>query len=232
MSPGKGPKRPLPTAVPSEDLQSRSIIGWRNVIVLAASHNPSIFTPDFLQAKRIVPKTWATKQALITRTAASVQYESGVRLNVDFNRLEIKFEEQAPVTANSEIYGICAKLIRILPHVPYTGFGFNWSIIVNQANAGSWMIDHFLKQSDWQWQGTDVASIDMKLQYRMDNATSSISLQPGKMQVPDEEEVSVIVANINLHFSISTIKDIDSALSKWSSYQSLVLSQLSFLLDR
>ena len=167
-----------------------------SVTILAKSHNPSIINGDFLVMHNIVPEEWAVVETTVTPVLAVVQYANGVKLQEDEHRLQIVENCDLPFGeyASDRLPDIASSYVEILPHVPYRGLGFNYTVSVIRQDPSRWINERFLKFDPWdkEFRMMPRFSVDMG------GATLNLSMHSQGVSSKDSSRESVIV-DCNLH---------------------------------
>lgn len=168
-----------------------------SVVILAKSHNPSIINRDFLAMHDIVPKEWDVIETTVTPMLAVVQYANGIGLQEDEHRLQIVENCDLPFGeyASNRLRDLASSYVKILPHVPYSGLGFNYTVSVIRQDPSRWINERFLKFDPWdkEFHMMPRFSVDMS------EATLNLSMHSQKVSRKGSSQESVIV-DCNLHY--------------------------------
>ena len=119
---------------------SRKLLQF-SIVVLATDHNPTILNPDFLRLQEIVPADWGWDLAsppITTPPFATVQYESGVSISVESNKLQVA-DNKITEPTESKIIAMVKRYVAVIPHVRYTAVGINFRSAVELDDANAYL---------------------------------------------------------------------------------------------
>lgn len=198
-------------------------------MLAARTHNPSIINPDFLERTGIVAPEWGLKLApdpISTPPLSQVAYEGGIRVFCDPGKVQIIDERNDIAPETSKVMAIAAAYVRVLPHVPYTAVGINFTASFERSDARAHLTDQFLKAGPWC---EDLDSIGLRLHYHVSSALLRLSLEVADVVDASIDETATkpaIIADANYHHERGELSDntaIDAAINsfpqRWLDFQ-------------
>lgn len=174
-----------------------------SIVVIGQDHNPTILNPDFLQIQNIVPKEWGwkiSKQPITVPPFAIVQYDNGVSITVEQNKLQVS-ENKTNDPTTSKIAEVVRQYVKVLPYVHYTAVGINFHNIIDIQDP-KYLKERFLKQGSWDSSSRPVDAVGLKLVYPLSGGRIVLSLDSGEADRKTEgglEKSQVVLAKINFH---------------------------------
>lgn len=168
-----------------------------SVVIVAEYHNPSILNKDFLVMHKIVPKEWNVVETAVTPLLTVIRYENGIRLQEDESRLHVAEQCDLPFReyTGEQLPNLASSYAQILPHVPYRGLGFNYTISVIRQDPNKWINDRFLKFNPWDKDFHMMPRFSVSL----GGATLNLSIHGEKVSRKGSSQKSVVV-DCNLHY--------------------------------
>lgn len=211
-----------------------------SIVVLATDHNPTILNPDFLQLQKIVPKDWEWELAsppITTPPFSTVQYESGVSISVESNKLQV-VDNKVSEPTESKIVALVKRYVEVVPHVRYTAVGINFRSAIEMDDADTFMKAQFLKGGAWDTEENPMKSVGLKFVYPITSGRLVMSIDSGFVETAVDEQVQqkpVIIANANFHRDLDTTKlptseqipnYLDEAPDDWKRFSKLLSDML------
>lgn len=200
-----------------------------SIVLAARTHNPSIINPDFLDRTGIVAPEWGLKLApdpISTPPLSQVAYEGGIRVFCDPGKVQIIDERNDITPETSKVMAIAAAYVRVLPHVPYTAVGINFTASFERSDARAHLTDQFLKAGPWC---EDLDSLGLRLHYHVSSALLRLSLEVTDVVDASIDETATqpaIIADANYHHERGELSDntaIDAAINsfpqRWLDFQ-------------
>lgn len=175
-----------------------------SIVVLATDHNPTILNPDFLRIQNIVPADWGWELAsppITTPPFAMIQYESGVSISVEPNKLQVADNEVTDPT-KSKIAALVKRYVEVVPHVRYTAVGINFRSAIELDNADEDLKAKFLKEGQWDSEENPLKSVGLRFVYPLTSGRLVLSIDSGiaeEVVGNQPQQKSVIIANANFH---------------------------------
>lgn len=197
-----------------------------SIVIIAADHNPTILNPDFLRMRGIVPEDWCWELAsppIVTPPFATVQYESGVSISVESNKLQIADTKTSEPT-ESNIVEIANQYVKVVPHVRYTAVGINYRSAIEVEHVDTYLKSQFLKKGPWDSDDNPMNSVGLNFVYPVESGRLVLSIDSGTVSDTssgEEQKKSVIIANANFH------RDLDLSIMPTSSQVSDCLNKNS-----
>ena len=146
-----------------------------------------------------------------------VQFDSGVSITVEPNKLQVRDAGDRCDPEGGPVAAIAAKYLRVLPHVPYTGIGINFSSVASAADPTSQISERFLKPGPWHNERRPLRAVGLRFVYQIDDARLTIGLEPAMYQRIRDGKVSdpiaVISASANFHRELDTGRATEHAVS-------------------
>ena len=212
-----------------------------SIVIIAADHNPTILNPDFLRMQSIVPESWNWELAsppIITPPFATVQYESGVSISVESNKLQIADTKTAEPT-ESKIVELAKQYVRVVPHVRYTAVGINYRSAIDAENADTYLKSQFLKEGPWDTDDNPMNSVGLNFVYPAESGRLVLSIDSGTVSDTTrgvEQKKSVIITNANFHHELDLSKMptsdqvfnfLNKNSSDWQRYNEILSSMIT-----
>lgn len=184
------------------------ISGQKSIVVVAADHNPTILNPDFLIRQNIVDEGWGwnlSASPVTTPAFASVEYDSGISIIVDPNKLQVV--DNTPAEPNdSKFTDIIKNYMGALPHVKYKAIGINFEVMIPTDESRNFMKEHFLnpkvKQED------ELVTIGVRFVYQGEGYEKFVLNIDAGVKDPkfqdDNRPSNVIIAKGNFHRECSS----------------------------
>lgn len=211
-----------------------------SIVVLATDHNPTILNPDLLRLQEIVPADWGWDLAsppITTPPFATVQYESGVSISVESNKLQVA-DNKVTEPTESKIVAMVKRYVEVVPHVRYTAVGINFRFAIELDDADAYLKAQFLKDGAWDSEENPMKSVGLKFVYPVTTGRLVLSIDSGIVETVVDERVHqkpVIIANANFHRDLDTTKlptseqmpnYLDEAPGDWDRFSKLVSDML------
>lgn len=180
-----------------------------SIVIIGNSHNPTIFTPDFLVENNIIPKDWEiNKQSpfLISPLKTMFSYFTGITIQVDPNALIIS--DLAPSGDIFPVPEIMEQIIKILPHVNYSAIGINFEkakIFKDMAEANKYSLK-YLNHEKTNYDDKLIAS-EYKLVYKLEDSFCNFSINQPQQFVNNKESHIAIGSKGNFHRDLTTLTD-------------------------
>jgi hypothetical protein len=194
----------------------------RSIVIVANAHNPTILHPAFLRAQHIVGDQFiSVDESLICTGALSyVAFSNGINITVEASRLVVRdtLPEGASPNERPSISEIGQNYIRVLPHVPYTSVGVNFTWVVHQSNPGAIVRDKYIAQGPWT---KDLVSAEIGLRYSVRGGQLNIRVAPGQKRGDEKIAETAILTRFNYSFPLDPASLIDNAMSVLSDFANL-----------
>ncbi len=182
-----------------------------SLVVIATDHNPTILNPDFLRLQNIVPTNWGWELAsppITTPPLATIQYESGVSISVESNKLQV-VDDKATTPSESKIVAMVNRYVEAVPHVRYTAVGINFRSAIKLDNADEYLKEQFLKKGPWDSKENQMKSVGLRFVYPATLGRLVMSIDSGIIEEVVGNQVQkkpVIIANANFHRDLDVTK--------------------------
>lgn len=209
-----------------------------SVVLVGKVHNPTILNPDFLAINEIVPQEWGWEvgQAISIPPFAAVQYQNGVSVTVENEKLQVIDLRVGEDPNESKVVAIATKYVITLPHVHYAAVGINFQAIADDANPAGMLKDRFLKDGPWDTADHPVDAVGVRLAYSLPGGRLVVSLDVGQVKCEegnDAETKDVIIANGNFHRDCEgypadeqVVDHLTHVSDDWSRYSDLLIRTL------
>lgn len=197
-----------------EEITFRSL----GVVILADSHNPTVFNPDFAKSNRIIPKEWNITQSITTPGLAVMTCDNGVEMVVDPNRLSITQKHagqplQDP--CDDRIHKIAQKYVRTLPHTPYKSLGLNCLASIERNKPLEWMTKKFLKPN------TLIPKIQVTPRFVLEQEDSALQLVFNYAN--NSDKTGLVLIDCNIHYDdVLDSETLCKRIDKWPSNQKYI----------
>lgn len=180
-----------------------------SIVIVGNSHNPTIFTPDFLSQNDIVPKDWEiNKQApfLVSPLNTVFSYNTGISIQVNPTTLIIN--DAAPDGDIFPVPEIAKKIIKALPHVNYTAIGINIEkakVFDDMEKAQSFSLNYLnLDKTNYN---NKLVTSEYKLIYKFDDAYCNYSISQPQQFIRGSETYIAISSKGNFHRDLTEFKN-------------------------
>ena len=144
-------------------------LGNAAIVVLAESNNPRLLNPDFLERNKIVPEKWNPTNVLTTPPYATVQYQEGLTIAVEENKLQFAADPNRLAKWRDLLPDVAIHYLEVLPHVAYKAVGLNFTLLGDDPNgdaAERILIANMLKQGEWLGFAGGITGVNLELQFR------------------------------------------------------------------
>ncbi len=205
-----------------------------SIVVLATDHNPTILNLIFLRLQTIVPSEWGWELAsppITTQPFATVQYESGVSISVEPNKLQVA-DNKVTKLPESKIVAIVKRYVEVVSHVRYITVGSNFRTVIELDDADACLKAQFLKKGLWDSEENPMKSVGLRFVYPAASGRLILSINSGIDQV---QQKSVIIADANFHRDLDTtdlptskqVPDyLDKASDDWDRFNKILTDML------
>jgi hypothetical protein len=176
-------------------------IEWRNVVLTADAHNPTLLNPDFLIRNKIIPEEWNITETFTTPPFSVVTFEN-ITISMQQNRLEVR-ETINNFSAQNDtpIYNIAKNIVMLLKFVNYKSMGLNWNIYYPiEQESDSWVINKFLNSEIKDKSLDALSSCQITLRYDTTDSRLNLTLSPKEI---DFDKLKGECINLNTNFSYS-----------------------------
>ena len=205
-----------------------------SVVVTAEFHNPSILSPDFLKANRIVPENWEPGDVITTPQFSNLQFQNGIAWTVDQSKLTVvdTCESVFRTDYRARAYDLVASYLRVLPHVPYRSLGLNFVVTIRRDDPLNWLTERYLRDDFRLLRLPNRLTMVPRFTIPVDDGIlCSLSLEAGTSQLDGSHSQPAVIANCNVHHE--GIRDTDlicQAINQWPKRQEFVTVILNQLL--
>jgi hypothetical protein len=170
-----------------------------SLVALASEHNPTILNPDFLQRNQIIrDEEWGwlvIGEPLTTPAVSTVQYDSQVSFTVEPLKAQVTDKSGGDIETNHACE-IMSKYVQVVPHVPYSALGVNFTSITFVDDIDAFLFDRFLKEGAWNNDENRLLEAGFRFVYELDGGRIVYSVDKGKK--PDVER-PFILSRANFH---------------------------------
>ena len=193
-----------------------------SIAIVAAKHNPTFLTLDFLKGSGIVPDTWEVARfALLNPQTGQLAFTNGVNLvaqpgNITFSESLINQNIGQKAIEDVQIPDIIRKYVEKLPQLDYKAISFNPRSFVtfengNQDNNGdnagdnakdenaarTYIISKLLAPGPWLDIGEKTAKATLKLNYILNGQPFNLTIDEAQLQLADQPAKSAILLTGN-----------------------------------
>ncbi|WP_299493043.1 hypothetical protein [Acaryochloris sp. IP29b_bin.137] len=183
-------------------------------VVAAKNYEPSLLNPGFLKYSGIIPSDWElSRQPVFNDRVAQIVFNNGVNIVGEPNRFMLieamgtKSEETLDSPQVSQRY------IQTLSNLDYQGVGINFRgyipFAANSSDAHEYLFKHLFSEGSWQTCGTAPVQAGLNLVYTFENSQLNLSVNEAKLQLPEQEQVPVILFSGNFDYALSDIAESD-----------------------
>jgi hypothetical protein len=201
------------------------VIENASIVIVAKGHNPSILQPYFLHDKNIIPKEWDWEGARSTLTPplSQIVFKEGFAITAELQKLVFQENEGERVPDKTKLGAIASAYTKILPHVPYTSVGVNFTGHINKTSteeASSYLLNRFIAKGKWTNYGKTPPAVGVKFVYDIGDSKCTLSLEPGEVIHVDkpQERIPVVFVSVNYHSDANSQKKdwLSTAIAKWA----------------
>lgn len=203
----------------------RLVLENASIVIVAKAHNPSILQPYFLHEKNIVPKEWDWEGArsIITPPLSQIIFKEGFVITAELQKLVFQENEGERVPDKTRLGAIADAYTEILPHVPYTSVGVNFTSHIKKTStdeASSYLLDRFITKGKWTKYGKTPPAVGVKFVYDIGDSKCTLSLDPGEVIQVEKPQESIpgVFVNVNYHRDANPQKKdwLSTAINKWT----------------
>ena len=183
-----------------------------SIVVVAGDHNPTILNPDFLRQQNIIPSGFGWDLAsppITTPPFSTVQYDSGVSISVETNKLQVVDSKVAEPTS-SRIVEIVKNYVNVVNLVRYTSIGINFQSAIDVDDADEVLKSRFFSEEPWKSSNNKLQSAGLKLVYKTDSGHLVLSIESGKVKGGHGDsnlDKSVIITSANFHRDLDAVAE-------------------------
>ncbi|MBW2095696.1 MAG: hypothetical protein JRI80_12490 [Deltaproteobacteria bacterium] len=185
-----------------------------SIVILAENHNPTILNPDFLKFNGIVPKEWVvSKPPLCAHPISQVEYENGMRITAELNKLIFFTPKFANNHFDRNISDVAKRYVETLRHVNYKAVGINPRGHFSFDNAEAltnYFANKLLCKGAWADFCGGVRSVSIKLRYELESAVYNIGLDQASLRSGKSRENNLLSISGNFHHDIGSKYNVDS----------------------
>lgn len=181
-----------------------------DIVILSKSNNPRLLNHDFLERNAIIPKDWNTSNVLVTPPLALIQYENGVSIQVEEQKLQFSCVKPNEFDWISELPNIAINYLDVLLHVSYKNVGINFTLISKQPtgrDAEDQLIEKLINSGPWLQYCEGITGVVIEYQFR--KTQPWFNLRVGVRETLSSEgsklEGFIFTANIHKDFTSNDI---------------------------
>lgn len=186
------------------------------VVVVANNHNVTILHPHFLRAEHIVPEDWKVVEGPIcTPVMSTVSYDSGIKFQVEEQRLSVIEKEPSGEVAHSPVPAIVRSYVEKLPYVNYSALGINFLAFLPVEESETLYMERFLKRGPWWSEHLTPASFELTLSYPQQDGVLNTTFRPSTM-IDDDAAVTIngLSVDVNCHVDVDSVEALGERLAE------------------
>lgn len=191
------------------DSADRLIVREFGIVISAEGHNPSIFSPAFLQMYKIVDDTWIISQAeppISVYPYARIVYENGIQITSDQNKITFFDPLPGRSVKDTAVPAMAKKYLEVVPLVKYLAVGINpsgdVSVGTEEDSARLYIIDQILAKKDWSAMSEGQLRAMVNLTIPISGAVCNLAIEDGRLKQSGEPEKPVVIFKSNFHHQI------------------------------
>lgn len=195
-----------------------------NLVVLASDNNPTILNPDFLKYRGIVPgelKMELAGPAITTPAFATVQYNNGIVVTVEPQKIQVADNSQTPPDKSNAQY-ILKRYVETVPHVNYTAVGINFRLMHLNEDPNNLIATHLLHSKFKKDTDSRLKKTGVRLAYDYNGFIFNLNLNADTLnKVNDPKDtITGIVVDSNFHHDVKvnqseSYKEISGIVDRW-----------------
>ena len=209
-----------------------------SIAVVAAKHNPTFLTLDFLKGSGIVPTDWEVARfALIDPQTGQLAFKNGINLvaqpgSITFSESLINQAIGNKAIEDVQIPTIARKYVEKLPQLDYKAISFNPRSFLtfeseaeeNNGNADTaenaaraYIVSKLLAPGSWLELGQQPVKATLKLSYMLDGQPFNLTIDEAKLQLADQpaQESILLTGNFPRKIAGNTSEEQLQGLYQW-----------------
>jgi len=177
-----------------------------DIVVLSDSNNPRLLNHDFLERNAIIPRGWKLSNVVVTPPFALVQYENGISIQVEENKLHFSCSKPSEFNWASELPKIASTYLDVLPHVAYKAVGLNFQLASKQPkgqDAEDQLIAKLMKKGPWLEHANGVTGVVIEYQFRKNQPWLNLRIGVHEAPSPQGNKLEGYVFSANSHYEFT-----------------------------
>jgi hypothetical protein len=177
-----------------------------DIVVLSESNNPRLLNHDFLERNAIIPKGWIPSNIVVTPPFALIQYENGISIQVEENKLQFTCSKPSEFNWASELPKIATTYLDVLPHVSYKAVGLNFQLISKQPkgqDAEDQLIEKLMKTGPWLQHTGGLTGVVIEYQFRKNQPWLNLRVGVRETSSPQGSMLEGFIFNANSHYDFT-----------------------------
>ena len=218
----------------------RTMLAESDVVVIAHDVNLSIFRPAWFTKYEVFTEAELEGELVISPVVVQVP-TAGFKLTVLPNRLQMAFQGPSPGSSD-DVDRILGRIVRILPHTPYSACGLNFTYVATCDDDGFRNWDERLFSSEAARRAGAIGLTDARFgtYFSFDALGGRLKLDIKPTKTPEQasalaagwpEGADVVRANFNYHFELEGAEDPDKAVLESLAAWQVAAAQSRDLLD-
>ncbi len=180
--------------------RTEPVMQWTSVTLTAEHHLPSILTPDFLDAAKIVPTHWRAVESRMSPDFSSVEYHNGVSWRMDQDTLTIEDERPWLASATWDVQGLASRYLSEVRIIPYRDLTINFRTAFIRQEPFAWITKRFLNPALIEEKPYELGLVPQLLFEISDGPVVSLTMNPGTISSDSNtEQDSVVVSTALVH---------------------------------
>ena len=171
-----------------------------SIVLLAASHNPSLLNPDFLKYNKIVPaRLGLATPPICSEVMSQVVYAEGLAILSQSNQLIFTEQVRGRSLDDLLIAEAAMNYVRTIPHVQYTAAGTNPKAYATPDRAAAEvLLASMVAEGPWREFRGAKPVVEIQLRYPLADTRVGLSIKAGdKATAPGVENVILFAGNFH-----------------------------------
>ena len=190
----------------------------RHASVVLVSPSPvdsQTVRPDRLVGAQVVPKEWALANELSTPVLAVAQYQNGVSVQTEGNRIVFQETIGSTIHQSYEVHQLVRRYLEATKLTPYSAVGINWLLELAVGNSADWLRKFLGDRSEF----SGFAPTGLQMVKQVGPFVCNLNL---RMEHPDRP----VVLDCNYHFQLSNNLSPLAALDQWRNCQERLTNEV------
>ena len=195
--------------------RTEPVMQWTGITLTAEHHLPSILTPDFLAAAKIVPAHWRAVESRMSPDFSSVDYHNGVSWRIDQDTLTIEDERRWLASATWDVQALASRYLNEVRIIPYRNLTINFRTAFSRQEPFAWITKRFLNPALTEEKPYELWLVPQVLFEIPEGPIISLTMNQGTISSDSNtEEDAVVVSTALFHDGPLDWSEMEAALDR------------------